>query len=154
MSKVISKLRSLWSELSSSKEARDEYVAARIATDLSHQIYSLREERGWTQGELAERAGHANSQGWISRLENYCEPITVKTLKQIASAFDVGLSIKFVPFNQLAHETVSERLDRYIPSFDRDCVENGSPVFNLHLVEVPSRRVMKPLTVTSPEEME
>lgn len=144
MSKVISKIKSLWADLRD-KESRDEYVAARIATDLSHQIYALREQRGWTQGELADRCGHNNGQGWVSRLEGHCEAVTVKSLKQLASAFDVALSIKFVPFSQLANESITERLDKTVPGFDDDSIENCSPVFSLRMGATPTRS--NPLSV-------
>lgn len=123
MSKIISKIISLWRDLSE-KEARDEYVSARIDIDLSHQIFSLREQRGWTQGELAARCGYGNSQGRISKLEQSCEGVSVSTLKKLASAFDVSLSIKFVSFSQSAREAAYERLDRHIPSFPDDSIES------------------------------
>ncbi len=119
VSKVISKILSLWSDLKE-KDARDEYVSSRIDVDLSHQIFSLRTARDWTQGELALRCGYGNSQGRISKLENSCEGVSVATLKRIASALDVAVSIKFVPFSQIVAEEIEERLDRTVPSFDAD----------------------------------
>ena len=120
-SRAISKIKSLWSELSN-KEVRDEYVSARISSDLAYQIFSLREQRGWTQNELGTRYGVANSQSRISRLEASCEGVSLSTLKKMASAFDVALSVKFVPFSQLAIETTSERLDRLVPEYSDDSI--------------------------------
>jgi len=119
VSKVIAKIKSLWRDLAD-KESRDEYIAARIDNDLAQQIFSLREQRHWTQGELAVRCGQGNSQGRISKLESSCEGVSVSTLKKLASAFDVGLSIKFVPFSEVVGDIVSERLDRIIPAFPDD----------------------------------
>lgn len=119
MSKVISKIKSVWSELAD-KEARDEYVAARIETDVAYQIYSLRKQRDWTQSELAKRCGNPNGQGAICRLENSAEGISVSTLKELASAFDVAVTVKFVPFSQLVDDAITERLDRDVPEFASD----------------------------------
>jgi len=84
------------------KEYRDAFVAEHINTGVPFQIRALREEKGreWTQKELGVRARMA--QETISRIEdpNYGK-LTLKTLKRLASAFDVGLMIRFVPFSEL-----------------------------------------------------
>lgn len=121
MSKIFSKIKAIWSGLRD-KEARDEYVAARLDTDLAFQIYSLRKQRGWTQTELARRCGNPNGQGAICRLESSAEGVSVSTLRELASAFDVALSIKFVAFSQLVEDSIGERLDRTVPSFTDDKV--------------------------------
>jgi transcriptional regulator with XRE-family HTH domain len=107
----------MWQRLAD-KVYRDEYVAAKIDSNLAFQINNLRESRGWTQEELAKRAD--TKQPRISLLERSCGGVTLSALRKIASAFDVALSIKFVPFSQLVDETISERLDRDVPCFDDD----------------------------------
>lgn len=104
----------------SDNEYRREFANEQVATGLAFQIRLLRESRGWTQEELAQRAGKA--QETISQLEdpNYGR-YSVTTLKKLAAAFDVALSLRFVSFSELASRTV--RLtpqDLAPPSFDEE----------------------------------
>ena len=124
MLSAIMKIKNLWSKFSE-KEFRDAYSSHKIASDLSAQIYALREARNWTQYDLADRVGM--KQPRISILENSCDNVSVETLRRVASALDVALSIKFVPFSQIVHDAATERLDRKIPSFSEDLSPiNGS----------------------------
>jgi transcriptional regulator with XRE-family HTH domain len=61
----------------------------------------MRKARGWSQKELAAAA--RMTQARISLLENpnYEGAVNVKTLEKLASAFDVGLAVRFVPFSEL-----------------------------------------------------
>jgi transcriptional regulator with XRE-family HTH domain len=63
------------------------------------QIRRLRERHGWTQAELAEKAG--TQQVVVSRWESPDNPgITLNTLKRLARAFDVALIVRFAPFSE------------------------------------------------------
>ena len=86
-----------------SKKVRDAFVYEHVRNGIPFQIRTLREERKWTQGKLGEEANKPRNV--ITRLEdpNYGK-LTLKTLFEIASAFDVGLLIKFVPFSRLLRE--------------------------------------------------
>lgn len=128
MSRTIGKIKAVWRRLAS-KEYRDAYVASKITNNLAFQVYSLRESRGWTQGDLAGMAG--TKQPAISRLERAAGSASVSTLKKIAAAFDVGLLIKFVPISQLVDEANSEVLDRAVPSFADDKIPaKFAPLFS------------------------
>jgi transcriptional regulator with XRE-family HTH domain len=83
------------------KESRDFYVESFIRNGLAFQIRAIREARGWTQGELGERAGGVK-QETVSQLEdpNYGN-FTLRTLRRLAAAFDVALSVRFEPFSRL-----------------------------------------------------
>jgi len=100
--KLLSKLE-LIKKLIGNKRFRDSYVYEHVRNSVPFQIRALREERGWTQGGLGEVAGKPRNV--ITRLEdpNYGR-LTLKTLFEIASAFDVGLLVKFVPFSRLVRE--------------------------------------------------
>ncbi len=112
-------VRGLWKKMTN-KEYRDSYVAGHISNTVASQILMLREARGWTQKELADKTGMGQSR--ISALEdpNY-ENIQVGTLKRLASAFDVGLTVRFVPFSEIVTWTAdlsSEKL--LVPDFTND----------------------------------
>lgn len=77
------------------KRATTEYKAAyrtaQLAHELGRQIRETREARGWSQTELAHRAGlrqHA-----VSRLESGDVVPTLTTLERIAEALGIGLSV-------------------------------------------------------------
>lgn len=77
------------------KVYRDAFVSAAISCTIAGQLFSMRIARGWTQQQLADAAGMAQTR--ISAMEdpNY-ERYSVRTLKRLAAALDVGLSVRFV----------------------------------------------------------
>src|SRR5690606_13155071 len=81
-------------------EVRDtpEYKAARRAAEIAYELGVLvreaREARGWTQAELAGRAGM--KQHAISRFEAGDGVPTIQTLNRIADALDAELNIGLV----------------------------------------------------------
>jgi transcriptional regulator with XRE-family HTH domain len=90
------------------KQYRDAYVASQIRISLPLQTRALRKSREWTQPELAEHAGMAQPR--ISEIEKPGERrLNIETLLRLASAFDVALQVRFVPFSQLID--FSEDLD-------------------------------------------
>jgi transcriptional regulator with XRE-family HTH domain len=104
------------------KEYRDAFAAEHIDTGIPFQIRALREQKGreWTQKKLGIRTGMA--QETISRIEdpNYGK-LTLKTLKRLASAFDVALMVRFVPFSVLVNwESSLTSASLEAASFDKD----------------------------------
>ncbi|MBI4311360.1 MAG: helix-turn-helix transcriptional regulator [Chloroflexi bacterium] len=94
--------------------------AADIGTGLAFQIRLLREKRGWTQEELARRAG--KRQETISQWENpdYGR-YTLSTLMELANAFDVGIIVRFAAFSELVDWTVNLSPERLAPpSFEEE----------------------------------
>jgi len=85
------------------KEFRDAFLEENIKTRLALQVRALREKAKWSQPELGERAG--KTQSGISRIEdpNYGK-FTIRTLLDLASAFDVALFISFVSYSKLITE--------------------------------------------------
>lgn len=92
--KLISKLKN--------KEYRDAFVSELITTGIAFQIKALRKQRKWKQTKLGEWATMA--QETISRFENpNYGNLNLETLKRLASAFDIGLMVRFVPFSELVN---------------------------------------------------
>lgn len=104
------------------KEYRDFYVGEHIDQGLAFQVRATRDERGWTQAELASRIG--SGQSAISKLEDsdYGRQ-SLTTLKKLASAFDVALIVRFVPFSDLVNYTSNLTPDHLAPvDFARDAM--------------------------------
>ncbi len=96
---VLSKKKEALVEELKDKESRDAYMSESIDVGLAFQIRALREQREWSQTVLAEKANMHQER--ISALENPSRSPTLSTLKKLASAFDVGLIVRFVPFSEI-----------------------------------------------------
>ena len=86
------------------KKYRERFVEAFIRQGIAFQIQMLRKREGWSQkklGELTSKKANA-----ITRLEDPSYgKFTVTTLLELAKAFDVALSVRFVPFSQLERQS-------------------------------------------------
>ncbi|WP_111517677.1 MULTISPECIES: helix-turn-helix transcriptional regulator [Cupriavidus] len=92
------------------KEYAHAYVNEAVSMRLAAQIKVLREQRGWTQEELARRAGMKQER--ISVLEDTdYDSWTLKTLRAIAEAFDVSVSASFEPFSKAIMAVVNLNKD-------------------------------------------
>jgi transcriptional regulator with XRE-family HTH domain len=103
-----------------SKDYRDAFVGSLIRIGLPMQCRALRESREWTQPQLAEAAGM--SQPRISEIERPGErKLNLETLLRLASAFDVALQVRFVPFSKLIDDDDSvDFSDFYVEPFEED----------------------------------
>ncbi len=101
------------------KEQRDAFVLADVDVGISFQIRAMRTQRGWTQAELAGRAGM--KQSWIAKLESPYKGFSLQTLLKVASVFDVGLLVRFVPISELVKRELKLSPESLTPvSFDED----------------------------------
>ena len=116
---------SLWKELEN-KEYRQGYVDAQYSVEMPFQINSLRKARGWTQAELADRAGLSRS--YISKIEQPgYGPASLKTLKKLCGAFDVALHLTFISFSELVQKSVAFNIETfYVDSFIEDSLYEES----------------------------
>lgn len=105
------------------KAWRDGYVNAHVSNTIASQITKLRTAASWTQQQLAERAGMKQSR--ISALEDpNLENVEVATLERLASAFDVALTVRFIPFSELAQWAATLSEDKLlVPTYDEEAVE-------------------------------
>ncbi len=67
-------------------------------------LAELRKRRGWTQVELAERAGC--EQPTVSRAEKGSEAVTLRQLRQLADALGVTLADLFLDDRDAAENTL------------------------------------------------
>lgn len=78
-------------------EENQEYQEAeqkfKLILDLADEILRLRMKKGWSQAELAERAG--TKQANISRLESGLSNPSINFLQKVAKALDTEISIRF-----------------------------------------------------------
>ncbi len=75
--------------------AAEAYAAARLAFELGRSVRELREQRGWSQTQLAEAAGMTQSA--VARFEAGGTVPTLPVLERLAQALDVELAVGFTP---------------------------------------------------------
>jgi transcriptional regulator with XRE-family HTH domain len=80
--------------------AAEAYEATRLAYELGRAVRELREDRNWTQTQLADAAGMTQSA--VARFEAGGTVPTLPLLERVASALDVDLSVKFEPRGKAA----------------------------------------------------
>jgi transcriptional regulator with XRE-family HTH domain len=86
------------------------YLEDQANLRIAAQVRTLRRQRGWTQEDLAQRAGIKQSR--ISKIEGAdFESVTLTTLRKLAQAFDVHARVSFssvasalVDFSNLSKE--------------------------------------------------
>lgn len=89
----------------SAKEMRDAFLDAQTRTKLAQQIRALRNQRSLSQEALGKLLG-GKPQGNVARLEDRdIGRYTLTTLLELASAFNVGIVAKFVPYCEFLRDT-------------------------------------------------
>ena len=122
-----SKKEQMWENLSDSN-FRKQFINEHVDVGIAFQIRSLRNRQEITQSDLAKLPGV--KQPLVSSWENpdYGR-YTLKTLKELAKAFDVGLLVRFVPFSKLVDWTVNLTSDIIAPpSFNEEQPAVAAPV--------------------------
>jgi ribosome-binding protein aMBF1 (putative translation factor) len=75
--------------------AAEAYDGARLAFQLGRAVRELREQRGWSQAQLARAAGMTQSA--VARFEAGGTVPTLPVLERLAHALDVTLDVRFAP---------------------------------------------------------
>jgi transcriptional regulator with XRE-family HTH domain len=96
MSELVEKLRVEFQD----EEYRHAYADECLNTMIATQIKVLREQRGMTQGQLAEATGMKQPRIPLLEDASYSN-WTINTLKRFAKAFDVALSVSFEAFSHV-----------------------------------------------------
>jgi transcriptional regulator with XRE-family HTH domain len=124
--------------------ARQAYVEAELINGLAHQIRILRQQRGWTQKQLAAELG--TTQTTVSRLEDPSYGrYTIRTLLALCKVFDVAFFVRFMPFSKFIPATWDTRPENYQAATYEDEVlsvqfftENKSGTYSRKLIDAPS----------------
>ncbi len=108
-----SKYEQMWENLSD-PDFRKQFITEHVDVGIAFQIRSLRNRQELTQVDLAKLLDA--KQSLVSSWENPSYGrYTMKTLKDLANAFDVGLLVRFVPFSKLVDWTVDITSDVIAP---------------------------------------
>jgi len=75
--------------------AAEAYGAARLAFALGAAVRALREDRGWSQTQLADASGMTQSA--IARFEGGGTVPTLPVLERLADALNMELAVQFTP---------------------------------------------------------
>jgi transcriptional regulator with XRE-family HTH domain len=103
----------------------ESFLNAYVAT----QIKVIREQRGMTQADLANKIG--TTQAGISRIENVdYSSWSIRTLIKLARAFGVRLKVSFEQFGTLPEEVIR---------FNRNTLQRVTRDEDLGLIELPDR---------------
>lgn len=93
-----------WSEIRDQRMRRPAvqgaYEDARLAYEIGQQVRTLREARGLSQRQLAERLG--TTQSAIARLESGGSKPTLRTLERVAAALRVRVRVHLDSRSRLA----------------------------------------------------
>lgn len=101
-------------------EARRDYADEFLSSYIALQIKTLRQQRGWSQAELAQRAGMKQSR--ISAMEQAdYSAWNLRTLQRLAAAFDLAFVAGFESFGRMLDSMTSiSRAGLERPSFEED----------------------------------
>jgi len=114
-----SKQEQMWENLRD-KDFRKQFIDEHVNVGIAFQIRSLRNRQNLKQSELAQLLDV--KQPLVSSWENpNYGKYTLNTLKNLAKAFDMGLLVRFVPFDTLIDWTVNLTSDAIAPpSFNEE----------------------------------
>ena len=113
------------------------YAEESLNTYIATQIKVLREQRNLTQAELARLTGMKQPRIAVMEDINYSS-WSIKTLRRLAEALDLRLSVKFETFSSLIPEVANfsrESLERFSFENDtwfhrKDVQSEDSPILN------------------------
>ena len=105
---------------------RRAFRSAAVRNHIALQVRTLRKAKYDSQKKLAEACNKPANV--ITRLENpNYGRVSVKTMLELADAFDVGLSVRFVPFGEMAAENEDLSIEALnVPSFEDEVREPPS----------------------------
>lgn len=79
------------------KQMRHRAMMRFVLAQVAFQATILRQSRGWSRAELAEKVGVSVEA--INLVEGANKQMDIDTLKALSDVFDVGLAVHFEPFS-------------------------------------------------------
>jgi transcriptional regulator with XRE-family HTH domain len=79
---------------------REAFISEEIDIGLPMQLRAMREKRGWNQKYIAEKMDTKQPRFSLMEKPGYGN-FSINTLKRLASIFNVGLIVSFVPFSEM-----------------------------------------------------
>ena len=79
---------------------REAFISEEIDTGIPMQLRAMREKRGWNQKYIAEKMDTKQPRFSLMEKPGYGN-FSLNTLKRLASIFNVGLIVSFVPFSEM-----------------------------------------------------
>src|SRR3984885_4227172 len=79
---------------------REAFISQEIDTGIPMQLRAMREERGWKQKYIAEKMDTKQPRFSLMEKPGYGN-FSLNTLKKLASIFNVGLIVSFVPYSEM-----------------------------------------------------
>lgn len=150
--KTVNKREQVWQSLKDS-EYRHQFVSEEIDVGIAFQLRSLRNRQSLTQAKLAELL--KVKQPLLSAWENPSYgKYSLKTLKDLAKAFDVGLLVRFVPFSKLVDSTINLTSDIIAPpSFGEEQNQLTTQMFGQlndtrNAADMDANRPLSPLVIS------
>lgn len=134
-------------ELLPEPEYRQAFFDSRLNTSIAAQIRANREARGLSQEEFGALVPGGKPGGMkqsrISAMENVdYERWSISSLRRLAAAFDLVLSVRFESFGKSMLQLESFEQDLVQPSFERD------PAFRREVPTAPDATVIDHLVQT------
>ena len=105
---------------------------------LEHGLKQIREARGLTQQELAQRAGLNNTT--ISRIETYAHTPAIGTVRAIAQALDMPVADLEMVINPEAQalQYQAERLDQFVETVElaKNTLSDGRVEYTIRALDI------------------
>ena len=99
-------------------EVRHQAMVRFMYALVAYQAVLLRQVRGWSREELSRRAGI--SVAAIRDVEQGRESMSIKALKAMAQAFDVGLEVRFEHWPSPPPDFTTEGFGGAVPAADKE----------------------------------
>jgi transcriptional regulator with XRE-family HTH domain len=122
------------------KDYRHIYTNGFVDSKIATQIKVLREQRRWTQDELAEETGMRQARVSVLEDVNYSS-WSLSTLRRLAMAFDLYVDVEFKEFGTF---------DRQLDELDREHLSkrpfNNDPVFQEVQIETVDKAIAEKIS--------